>query len=91
MNTVVIGLIKPASGLLNWIMGLVANRIHQETLRLACINRFVDALFNHMENYIKPPTENKIGDVEYRMWLMYGLVLGVDGVHFKFREHHCLT
>ena len=49
------GLIKSASGLLNRIMGLVANRIHQETVRLAC-NRFVNALFNHMENYIKPPT-----------------------------------
>ena len=56
-NTVVIGLIKLASCSLNRVMWLIANRIHHETVRLAC-NRFVDALFNHRETYIKPPTVN---------------------------------
>ena len=47
----------------------------------------MDALFNRRETYIKPPTVNQLGNVEYRMWLKYWLkelVLAVDGVHFKF-------
>ena len=84
-NTIEIGLTKLASGSLNRIIRLIANRISSETAWLAC-NRLVNVLFFNRVTSMKSSTEAQ--HVEYKMWQQFGiegLCVGKDRVNFSLR------